>query len=216
MSQLTVPWREPILDRAGNLSPPWITFYNELITRVGGTGNVVDVAKIIALLDAAQALIDYQSVQPQDAGAQEALRRIAELETLIPPAPNLAGIRAKLEELEAALLDVLRPLPAPAVEAWIAPSLTNSWADYGSPFNPSGYYRDPYGVVHLRGTIKSGVVGSSAFTLPSGYRPANTELFAAISNGAVGRAAVDNSGGVTPDVGSNVYFSLDGMTFRAA
>lgn len=96
-----------------------------------------------------------------------------------------------------------------------AVSFTNSWTDFGAPFETAGYYKDSASVVHLKGVIKSGVIGSSAFTLPAGFRPANTEIFAVVSNGALGRLDVLNDGTVVPVAGSNAYFSLSGASFRA-
>lgn len=102
-----------------------------------------------------------------------------------------------------------------SVEAFNAPGLLNSWANFGGAYNPAGYYKDKQGIVHLRGLLASGIIGSSAFTLPVGYRPANTEMFPTVSNGAFGVARVLNTGDVVPFSGSNAFFSLDGITFKA-
>src|SRR6266446_4345732 len=45
-----------------------------------------------------------------------------------------------------------------------------SWTDYAEVGNPAGYYKDPFGIVHLTGSIFGGTPGSYAFTLPPGYR----------------------------------------------
>jgi hypothetical protein len=103
-----------------------------------------------------------------------------------------------------------------APEAFIAPTLLGAWANYGSPFNPPGYYKDKAGIVHLRGLVMSGAVPSAIFTLPAGYRPANQELFAVAANNAFGRVDVLPSGDVQFSLGSSAYVSLDGITFRAA
>lgn len=105
--------------------------------------------------------------------------------------------------------------PEPFVEKPIAPVFVNGWANYPAPFNPAGYFKDR-GLVYLRGMIQTGTIGLVAFTLPVGYRPANTNLFVAISNGALGRFDVLANGDVIPTTGSNVYMSLDGAVFRAA
>lgn len=60
-------------------------------------------------------------------------------------------------------------------QAWQAPSLLNSWANYGIGHNPAGYFKDTLGIVHLRGLVKDGTVGQAIFTLPTGYRPSYTE-----------------------------------------
>lgn len=103
-----------------------------------------------------------------------------------------------------------------ALEAWTAPTLTNSWINSGSGYNSVGFYKDSFGVVHLRGLIKSGSMQASAFTLPAGYRPPAREFFGTVSNALFGSVFVDPDGTVVPWSGSNTWFSLDGLTFRAA
>jgi hypothetical protein len=96
-----------------------------------------------------------------------------------------------------------------------SPAFANSWVNYGSGWADAAYWRDPFGMVHLRGVIKSGTVGSGAFTLPPGFRPATNEIFAVMSNGAVGRVDVTTDGQVAPITPSNnTYVSLSGITFR--
>ena len=72
-----------------------------------------------------------------------------------------------------------------------------------------------FGVVHLRGLVKSGTVGLAIFNLPEGYRPSAREAIATISNGAIGRCDIKTSGNVIAYIGNNAWFSLDGITFRA-
>lgn len=100
------------------------------------------------------------------------------------------------------------------VEASIAPTLLNSWVNYGAPFIPSHYYKDASSRVHIEAVVHSGVVGSPVFTLPVGYRPPATHLFAIDSNGAHGQVSVASNGDVTVGIGSNVYASLSGISFR--
>lgn len=102
------------------------------------------------------------------------------------------------------------------LEAVVAPALLNSWVNFGAPFNPAGYYKDQLGIVHLRGLVKNGVIGSAIFTLPAGYRPTNQEIFAVTSNSAFGRLDVTTAGDVVLGTGSNLFVSLDSITFRAA
>ena len=61
--------------------------------------------------------------------------------------------------------------PVVTAADWIAPTLTNSWVNLGSPWALAGYLKDPMGFVHLRGEVNGGVNGSIIFTLPTGYRP---------------------------------------------
>ncbi len=101
-------------------------------------------------------------------------------------------------------------------EDWASPTLTNSWVNYGGSEPTAQYYKDPQGVVYLKGLIKSGTIGSAAFTLPAGYRPSENRNFGVASNSAFGYLSVGASGVVTPAAGSNTWFSLDGASFRAA
>lgn len=97
------------------------------------------------------------------------------------------------------------------------PGFQNAWANYGSGYTTAAFYKDPLGVVHLRGLLRSGSVGVPAFTLPEGYRPAAIELIGTISNGAAGRIDVTATGNVTPtSPSSNVWVTLSGLSFRAA
>jgi hypothetical protein len=103
-------------------------------------------------------------------------------------------------------------------EAWHAVStFTNSWANFGSGKPSASYFRDAAGIVHLKGLVKSGTIGSAAFTLPAGYRPLEDQLFAAVCGGGsdvFGSLLVTSAGVVTPNTGSNAYFSLN-VSFRA-
>jgi hypothetical protein len=105
----------------------------------------------------------------------------------------------------------------PSAETWTAPTLLNNWVNYGGGFNNAGYYKDPFGVVHLRGLIKDGTttLGTALFTLPTGYRPVAQELFTVTSGSALGRVDVLTTGNVVINVGSSSWLSLDGLTFRA-
>jgi hypothetical protein len=95
------------------------------------------------------------------------------------------------------------------------PAFVNSWVNFAAGWQVAGFWRDPLGLVHLRGLIKSGTVGSTAFTLPPGFRPSVSETFATISNGAVGKVDVITDGTVVPTTPSNnTYVSLSGIQFR--
>lgn len=97
-----------------------------------------------------------------------------------------------------------------------AVTFINSWTNFGAGFEVAYYWKDAAGLVHLQGLIKSGTIGAACFTLAAGYRPTATSLFAAVSNSAIGRVDVQSDGQVIPQTGSNVWVSLEGMTFREA
>jgi hypothetical protein len=98
---------------------------------------------------------------------------------------------------------MLSPLPT-----FIAPTLLNSWVNYGGTVQNAGYALH-LGLVRLRGTVKLGTVGSPIFTLPAGYRPGKAEAFAVVSNSLFGMLQVDPNGNVTLAVGSNVFVYLN-------
>lgn len=97
------------------------------------------------------------------------------------------------------------------------PAFTNSWVNYGSPYSNAGYIMRPDGWVALIGVIKSGTLGSSAFTLPPGFRPSKLQSLLTLSNGAAGRVDIGADGTVTPiSPSSNLSVVLDGLHFKAA
>jgi len=63
---------------------------------------------------------------------------------------------------------------------WDTPTLPGTVIDYGSGFGGPRYYKDGSGVVHLKGVLKVTAAYPSLttlFTLPVGYRPAETLVF---------------------------------------
>jgi hypothetical protein len=100
-------------------------------------------------------------------------------------------------------------------EAWQTPTLLNGWVNYGSVYAPAGFYKDPLGIVHLRGGVKSGTIGLNVFTLPVGYRPAFDLVFVTSSNALQGQAVVKANGDIALMIGSSVSFYLDHISFRA-
>ena len=75
-----------------------------------------------------------------------------------------------------------------------ATPLTNAWVAGSSA---PGYFKDEFGIVHLRGAIKSGTTSVAAFVLPSGNRPAVTCVFPVIDGAnLVAQCSVDTAGNV--------------------
>jgi hypothetical protein len=97
--------------------------------------------------------------------------------------------------------------------AWTNATYAGAWTSYGAPYADAGYRKDSSGVVHLRGLIKSGTIGTTAFTLPSGYRPAFKVSHATFNVSGTGNIDVNTDGTVIPATGGNTYASLDGITF---
>jgi len=94
------------------------------------------------------------------------------------------------------------------------PAFAGTWVAWGSGEAVPGFFKDPFGFVHLKGVIKNGVINTAAFTLPPGYRPAEKQTMAVISNGAIGRLDISTDGIVTPVSGNNTYVSLNSLQFR--
>jgi hypothetical protein len=90
-----------------------------------------------------------------------------------------------------------------------------SWSNFDSNHDSAAFYRDPFGVVHLKGVLKvTMAIGDNGdcwydngvndqayqianrriFTLPLGYRPAKRLTDIALTNGKVGRIDVDGPG----------------------
>jgi len=126
-----------------------------------------------------------------------------------------------------------------AVEAWRTVGTSefeNGWSNFaGQNVTTAAFYKDPWGVVHLKGVVSGGTVANgitigsgTIFFLPCGYAPDQAETHAVLSNNQTGRVSVkwattigcsngQKRGMVTADPPSNnAWVSLDGITFRAA
>lgn len=73
----------------------------------------------------------------------------------------------------------------PPQQAWQTPSLTNSWAHVSS-VGYCRYRRLGGSKVRVEFYVSGGSPGSSAFTLPEGYRPTNPAMFSVIADDGVG------------------------------
>jgi hypothetical protein len=75
-----------------------------------------------------------------------------------------------------------------AALSWNAPTLLNSWVNFGAPWAVAAYAIDSNGIVTIRGNIKNGTTtnGTTVLTLPSGYRPPATLEFAISARDAGG------------------------------
>ena len=97
------------------------------------------------------------------------------------------------------------------------PLFQNGWSNFGSEVATAAFYKDPLGVVHLRGTLAGSPDGTVAFTLPPGYRPP-ASLTIPLAASAGGIAGIIPNGNVNLDChGTGICSAagLDGITFRA-
>ena len=88
------------------------------------------------------------------------------------------------------------------------------WKRYHASWGNAGYFKDSLGIVHLRGLMAGGVLNRAAFTLPAGYRPTTTNLFACQTHpNAIGRVDVLTNGQVIVRQGNPLWVSLYGLSF---
>lgn len=95
-------------------------------------------------------------------------------------------------------------------------TFAGAWVNFAGGWQAAQYRKSRDGRVQLRGKIKSGTIGTTAFTLPAGFAPPAALSFGVDSNGSYGNVQVGSGGAVTPTVGTNVAISLDGIEFQAA
>ena len=103
------------------------------------------------------------------------------------------------------------PLTEP-IPTWTTATLTNGWVNYGYGYNNAAY-RKIGKIVTLRGMVKSGTMGVSIMTLPTGYRPVASCILTTLSNNVIGRVDINSAGVVVALVGTNNWISLDGISF---
>lgn len=108
-------------------------------------------------------------------------------------------------------------LPWRTVGAAGEPAFLNNWVNYdgGVTYQTAAFYRDPQGIVHLKGLIKNGTLGAPVFVLPVGYRPFKETIFACLANSAISDVRITAAGVLSQNVGSNTWLSLANINFRA-
>lgn len=101
------------------------------------------------------------------------------------------------------------------------PTFTNSWVNLGGGGNPpvAVYWKGQNQHVYIVGAIKNGTNNTSAFTLPSGFRPPQDTLYNVVGTDGFNflptQVTVANGGGVTVNIAgasggatAGVYFGL--------
>ena len=114
--------------------------------------------------------------------------------------------------------DPLAPEAVHLIGAAGEPAFGAAWSNYSGAFLPAGFYKHQERVF-LQGLIKKSsavVLGETIFTLPAGYRPANTALLTITSSSVIGRLDVYSTGPVNINQGSAGFVALDGLSWRAA
>ena len=92
---------------------------------------------------------------------------------------------------------------------WITPALVNSWALVS--FAPQ--YRLVGNRVVMRGDAGTGTTGTTMFTLPSGYRPIQNQIVAAVATLTPCGLEVFSTGAVVPTFGTGSDVNLHAVTF---
>lgn len=88
------------------------------------------------------------------------------------------------------------------------PAFGNGWVNFGGTHSVAKF-RKQNGVVHIQGLIKLGTLGTPAFTLPTGFRPDTQILLPSNASAGYGQLGIQATGGVEPNNGSNVNFSIN-------
>jgi hypothetical protein len=117
--------------------------------------------------------------------------------------------------------------PGGTLSAYGCCGAMSSWVNY-STGDKAAYYKDPYGVVHLKGRVRWNMESAGSdnrwwsyriMNLPQGYRPSGDRVFAVVSNNQPSAITVEAGGGVGPTAqlgDGKQWISLDGVSFRAA
>ena len=127
------------------------------------------------------------------------------------------AFRSQMQRLHSEARDYINNLILFTQEAYIAPTLINGWANFGSGSNTK-YMKDSLGFVHLKGKVVTGGSSNVAiFNLPAGYRPLATEgLTLVCSSGtSFAQVVINPNGDVTPTAVSQPNVNLDNIIFRA-
>jgi hypothetical protein len=100
------------------------------------------------------------------------------------------------------------------------PAFDSQWSNVGPGFTQAGFYKDPFGTVHLQGDVKRVTSGTDAvmFVLPQGYCPnGGIADFPAYGDGgtAAGVAVRSSDCAVVYVAGKTTFLGLGAVSFRA-
>lgn len=98
----------------------------------------------------------------------------------------------------------------PAAPAWTAVTFANGWVNYGGTLATAAYRKHASGQVEIKGVIKSGTLGTAAFTLPIGLRPLEERVFDVTGTNDL---RIASSGTVTPTAGANAARSVEAVFY---
>jgi hypothetical protein len=127
----------------------------------------------------------------------------------------LDWIKTYYQQAEDTTTEIAAAIAAITATSWANVSFENSWVNLGSGYQ-SAQYRKVGDIVYLRGSIKDGSSGTTAFTLPANFRPPAHVQYATRGNvsGTVAFCTVFSSGAVEPvSSGFMASHTLDGISF---
>jgi hypothetical protein len=98
------------------------------------------------------------------------------------------------------------------------PVFAAGWSNAGPTLTSAAFYKDPLGVVHLKGTVQRSGGTAVIFALPAGYRPAQVASFPTVGSSppvSPTSVLIFTTGEVSIGAGGDDAYLLDGITFRA-
>lgn len=203
----------PVLDPSGRMNQAWWRFFLTILNRTGGSSGA----------DLSQIMLEIAALQAQTSEFDAEIDQLTGLAgTEINYGAVLRCLQISLDEMEGQVAGFNSPIippgqPLPTPDAWTAPTLLNSWVNYGSGFNPAGFYKDVFGIVRLRGCVSGGALNTTIFTLPTGYQPTNKVAYPISgSGGSPGSVLIDASGNISQIASPATTLVLESISFRAA
>jgi hypothetical protein len=166
----------------------------------GGGGSVASVVTAKFDLNRIRVLSRIQSAEP-------ALNRLQD--QIIPAVSQAISVLGQIPVAKAGVL---------GRQGWNVATLINGWLNLGS--SQVSFCITASGDVILRGSLGGGVLGTTAFILPTGYRPGTTQGRVVPVSSNVGIITISVDGQVVPVIGTtsgtssaNPIFELDGLYF---
>ncbi|NTW61533.1 hypothetical protein HGB24_02515, partial [Candidatus Saccharibacteria bacterium] len=126
-------------------------------------------------------------------------------------------IKSKVSSSSTTCLSLVMMYYPSSYSGWKNMILQNGWLAYQSGTATPQYTKSSDGIVTLHGLIKSGSTSQCNIiaTLPVGYRPSSRLLFGTVANLAFSRIDLDSAGNIWYCSGSNVWLSLNNLSFYA-
>jgi hypothetical protein len=104
--------------------------------------------------------------------------------------------------------------------------LKNGFINYGAKYAVAGYFKDPFGIVHVKGLLRTGSAtgtipsGTTIFTLKAGYRPSEDRDLGVLSYNGSANVLCELVVRATGEVGvwgcGAAWVSIENIHFRAA